>query len=52
MNKILILIIILALYVNAKVIPFDNSAVEQIFQNKKAALFLFTTNDDQSRAAQ
>lgn len=46
MNKILILTLILAVYVNSTVIPFDNSAVEQIFQNKKAALFLFTTNND------
>ncbi len=52
MNKILILTIVLVLYINAKVLPFDKNAVEQIFQNKKAALVLFTNDNDQSKAAQ
>jgi hypothetical protein len=46
MNKILILTAIIALYVNAAIIPFDKTAVEQVFQNKKAALFLFTNGND------
>lgn len=51
MNKILILSLILALYVNAEILPFDNNAVEKIFQNKNPALFLFTNGNDQSNQA-
>ena len=51
MNKIIILALIAVLYVNAEVLPFDNSAVEKIFQNKKAALFLFANDNEQSEIA-
>lgn len=37
--------------VNAEVIPFDNSAIEKIFQNKKSALFLFASDNDASTNA-
>ena len=47
MTKLILVVLLLAIYTtNAKVIGFDNSAVEQIFQNKKAALFLFTNGND------
>ena len=42
MNKAIIISILLVIFVNAEILPFDNSAVEKIFQNKAAALFLFT----------
>ncbi len=51
MKKILILTILLVLYVNATVLPFDKTAVEQVFQNKKAALVLFTNDNDESNTA-
>ena len=46
MNKTFLLALIFVLYVNAEVIPFDNNAVEKIFQNKQPALFLFTNGND------
>ena len=52
MNKIIFLALILVLYVNTEVIPFDNNAVEKIFQDKQPALFLFTDGNDASTAAQ
>jgi hypothetical protein len=52
MNKNIILALILVLYVNTEVIPFDNNAVEKIFQNKQPAIFLFTNGNDASTAAQ
>jgi protein disulfide-isomerase A1 len=39
------------LIANAEVVPFDNSAIEKIFQNKKSALFLFASDNDASTAA-
>lgn len=48
MSKIIILALLAILYVNAEVVPFDNSAVEKIFQNKQAALFLFSNDNEQS----
>lgn len=52
MTKILFIAFILTLYVNSSVIPFDKNAVEQIFQNKKSALFLFTNGNEPSSSAQ
>lgn len=34
-----------------EVIPFDNTAIEKIFQNKKSALFLFASSNEESTAA-
>ena len=45
MNKILILSIALVFYINAAILPFDNTAVEKVFQNKNPALFLFTNDN-------
>ena len=45
MNKAIILSIVLVVFVSAEILPFDNSAVEKIFQNKAAALFLFTDDN-------
>jgi hypothetical protein len=39
--KLILIITILLVASLAEVIPFDNSAVEKIFQQKNAALFLF-----------
>ena len=52
MNKTIFLALILVLYVNTEIVPFDNNAVEKIFQNKQPALFLFTNGNDASTAAQ
>jgi protein disulfide-isomerase A1 len=52
MNKTIIFALILVLYVNAEIIPFDNNAVEKIFQNKQPALFLFTNGNEESVNAQ
>jgi hypothetical protein len=38
--KLLVLALVLVA-LNASVIPFDNTAIEKIFQEKKSALFLF-----------
>lgn len=35
----------------AEVLPFDNNAIEKIFQNKSPALFLFTNDNEESAAA-
>jgi hypothetical protein len=51
MNKTIILCLVFVLYVNAEILPFDNKAVEKVFQNKNAALFLFTNDNDKSEAA-
>ncbi len=51
MFKTLVLATILVLFVNAEIVPFDNGAVEKIFQNKQAALFLFTNDNEASTAA-
>lgn len=48
MTKSIILAICLVAAINAAVLPFDNTAVEKIFQNKKAALFLFTNDNTES----
>jgi hypothetical protein len=40
MKLILVIAFLLAL-LSAEVIPFDNSAIEKIFQEKKSALFVF-----------
>lgn len=45
MYKILLATLCVLAIVQAEVIPFDNSAIEKIFQEKKAALFLFTNNN-------
>jgi hypothetical protein len=39
--KLILLIAILLALLNAEVIPFDNAAIEKIFQQKKSALFVF-----------
>jgi hypothetical protein len=36
---------VLLLVVNSSVIPFDNKAIEQIFQNKKPAFILFASDN-------
>lgn len=44
MNLILFILLLIGL-TQAEVIPFDNSAVDKIFQQKNAALFLFIGDD-------
>jgi len=51
MTKIFILSIALVLFVNSAILPFDNTAVEKIFQNKNPALFLFTNDNAASETA-
>ena len=39
--KLILSIALLLVVLNAEVIPFDNSAIDKIFQQKKSAVFLF-----------
>lgn len=43
---------VILLVVNCEVIPFDNGAIEKIFQNKKSALILFASDNEESTAAE
>jgi protein disulfide-isomerase A1 len=36
---------------NSEVIPFDNKAIEKIFQNKNPALILFASDNEESTVA-
>lgn len=47
----LILFLAVVLVLHAEVIPFDSSAVEKIFQQKQAALFLFVGDENSEVAA-
>ena len=49
--RTLIMACVMIAFVNAEIIPFDNTAIEKIFQNKSPAVFLFTDDSDQSKAA-
>ena len=51
MWKIGCVILCLCLLVRSEVLPFDNTAIEKIFQEKKAALFLLSSNNDASSNA-
>lgn len=51
LTKSLLAIFTVLLVVNSEVIPFDNNAIEKIFQQKNPALFLFTSSNDASTAA-
>ena len=51
-NKTIFFPLILVLYVNAKVNPFNKNAVEKIFNYQQPALYLFTNVNDASTAAQ
>jgi hypothetical protein len=44
--KLIVLIAIILALLHAEVIPFDNSAIEKIFQQKKSALFLFLGDEN------
>lgn len=44
MRSILLLAVILVV-LQAEVIPFDNSAVEKIFEKRQPALFLFIADE-------
>lgn len=39
--KLILSLALLLVVLNAEVIPFDNSAIDKIFQQKKSAVFLF-----------
>lgn len=43
--KLILSLAILLLTLHAEVIPFDNAAVEKIFQQKQSALFLFVGDE-------
>jgi protein disulfide-isomerase A1 len=51
MWKVGCLVLCLCLLVRSEVLPFDNTAIEKIFQEKKSALFLFTSSNDASNNA-
>jgi hypothetical protein len=44
--KLISIIAILLFVLNAEIIPFDNSAVEKIFQQKQPTLFLFIGKEE------
>ena len=48
--ELTIFLLVLALG-SAAVIPFDNAAVDQIFQQKNAALFLFLSDQEAGASA-
>jgi hypothetical protein len=50
MNKLLFIAALLVL-ATAEIIPFDNSAIEKIFQNNAPAVFLFLSDNEESAAA-
>ncbi len=50
--KLMLVIALLLVVLQAEIIPFDNSAIEKIFQQKKAALFLFIGDESTELLAQ
>lgn len=50
-TKTLVALLVVLLVANSEIIPFDNNAIEKIFQQKSPALFLFTSDNDASTAA-
>lgn len=50
-SKTIIAILAIVLIVNTEVIPFDNTAIEKVFQQKNPALFLFTSDNAASKNA-
>eukprot|EP00178_Gracilaria_changii_P017967 TRINITY_DN5128_c0_g3_i1.p1 TRINITY_DN5128_c0_g3~~TRINITY_DN5128_c0_g3_i1.p1 ORF type:complete len:130 (-),score=15.03 TRINITY_DN5128_c0_g3_i1:465-854(-) len=50
-TKTLVTLLVVLLVANCEVIPFDNNAIEKVFQQKNPALFLFTSSNDASAAA-
>lgn len=51
-SKVLVSLLLATLvFSRPDVIPFDSAAVEQIFQNRKPALFLFASDNEASTAA-
>lgn len=50
-TKTLVTLLVVLLVANSEVIPFDNNAIEKVFQQKNPALFLFTSSNDASAAA-
>lgn len=49
--KLLLLTLALLAILNAEVLPFDNGAIEKIFQQKKSALFLFIGDEEAETSA-
>lgn len=49
--KLIVVIAILLAVLHAEVIPFDNTAIDKIFQQKKSALFLFLGDETAEASA-
>ena len=49
--KLILSLALLLVILNAEVIPFDNSAIDKIFQQKKSAVFLFLGDETAEAAA-
>ena len=47
----LIILLLIVLLVSADVLPFDNAAIEKIFQQKSSALFLFLGDESAESSA-
>jgi hypothetical protein len=50
MSKLFFIAALLIL-ATAEIIPFDNSAIEKIFQNNSPAVFLFLSDNEESVSA-
>ena len=50
--KLMLVIALLLVVLQAEIIPFDNSAIEKIFQQKKPAVFLFIGDESAESSAQ
>ena len=51
MWKLLTVALLLVTLATSEVIPFNNDAIEKVFQQKNPALFLFTKDNEESKAA-
>ncbi len=49
--KIIILTLLLAIFINAEVLPFNKTTVQLVFENKTDALILFTNDNAKSSDA-
>lgn len=49
--KLMLAIALLLVVLQAEVIPFDNGAIDKIFQQKKPAVFLFIGDEAEEASA-
>ncbi len=49
--KLMLAIALLLVVLQAEIIPFDNGAIDKIFQQKKSAVFLFLGDESAEASA-